>query len=420
MSVIPNAFYAQSGGVTSVINVTACGIIETARTHADKIGTVFAGKNGILGALHEALIDTQFETDSTIADLRYVPGGAFGSCRYRLPDPNDNIAIYQRLIDVFKTHNIKYVFYNGGGDSMDTALKISVVSEYLNYPVACIGIPKTIDNDLPETDSCPGFASTAKYIATSVREAAMDIQSMNETSTKVFVMEVMGRNSGWIAASAALAMSHENDAPHMILFPERHFSRALFLARVEECIQSHGYCVIVASEGIRYSDGTFLSSSRSTDAFGHVQLGGTAPLLARMIKDASGHKYHWCVADYLQRSARHLSSRVDIEQAYAVGKKAVELALAGDNRVMTSIVRRAGKTFAWYVDKTPLEKVANMEKKLPENFIAANNMHITQACRDYLTPLIQGEGYPPYKNGVPDYTELKAVMVEKQLPDFSF
>ena len=418
MSSTPNAFYAQSGGVTAVINASACGVIETARKYPDKIGTVYAGENGILGALNEALIDTQFESRHTIGALRHTPGGAFGSCRYRLAEGDAGLSSYQRLIDVFKAHNIRYFFYNGGGDSMDTAHKVSLMSERLGYPITCIGIPKTIDNDLPATDSCPGFGSTAKYIATSVKEAAMDIRSMSETSTKVFIMEVMGRHAGWITASAALAMENEDDAPHMLLFPEVDFCRESFLARVRESVESHGYCVIVASEGIRYADGTFLSASRSTDAFGHVQLGGTAPILARMVKDSLGYKYHWCVVDYLQRSARHLASEVDVEQAYAVGQGAVELALQGENRVMVSIVRESGETFAWRVGKVPLEMVANVEMKLPADFIAADGLHITPACREYLTPLILGEDFPPFRNGVPDYAHLEKVMVKKKLPDY--
>jgi len=415
---IPNAFYAQSGGVTAVINASACGVIETIRAFPDKIGTVFAGKNGILGALHEELIDTQFESEETIAALRHTPGGAFGSCRYKLPEGEEGVNVYYRLIEVFRAHNIRYFLYNGGGDSMDTAHKVSMMSEKLDYPITCIGIPKTVDNDLPATDTCPGFGSTAKYIATSVKEAALDIISMNETSTKVFIMEVMGRNAGWITASAALARDHDNQAPHMLLFPEMEFAREPFLAKVQECVEKYSYCVIVASEGIRYADGTFLSASRSTDAFGHVQLGGTAPILARMVKDALGYKYHWCVVDYLQRSARHLASKVDVEQAYAVGRAAVEFALQGENRIMASIVRNSDPEFSWYIDKVPLEMVANVEMKLPKHFIEPDGLHVTQECIDYMRPLIQGEDYPPYKAGIPSYAQLEATLIEKKLPPF--
>jgi len=303
---------------------------------------------------------------------------------------------------------------------MDTAHKIGLMSERLDYPVTCIGIPKTIDNDLATTDSCPGFGSAAKYIATSVKEAALDVISMQETSTKIFVMEVMGRNAGWLAASAALAMNNKSDASHILLFPEVDFSRELFLARVEETVENCGYCVIVAAEGIRYADGTFLSASRSTDAFGNVQLGGTAPILARMIKDSLGYKYHWCVADYLQRSARHLASTTDVEQAYAVGKSAVEIAIAGQNRVMTSVIREPEETFKWKTGSVPLEMVANVVMKLPDNFIATDGFHITDTCRDYLAPLIQGEDIPPFKDGVPDYALFQGTMAAKKLADFKF
>ncbi|MCL6269086.1 6-phosphofructokinase [Sansalvadorimonas sp. 2012CJ34-2] len=417
---VKNAFYAQSGGVTAVINASACGVIETARRHSDKIGKLYAGHNGILGALREELIDTCEETNDTIASLRHTPGGAFGSCRYKLARIEDNEAEYQRIVDVFKAHNIGYFFYNGGGDSMDTAYKISLYSQKVGYPITCIGIPKTVDNDLPATDTCPGFGSVAKYVATSVKETSRDIESMHESSTKVFIMEVMGRHAGWITAAAALAMEEDNDPPHMLLFPEIDFCRETFLAKVERIVNEHGYCVIVASEGTHYADGTFLSASRSTDAFGHVQLGGTAPILARMVKDSLGYKYHWAVVDYLQRSARHLASAVDVEQAYAVGRAAVEFALEGKNGVMASIVREDSENdeYVWSIGEAPLEMVANVEMKIPEHFIAPDGLHITKECRDYLRPLIQGEDFPPFKNGVPVFANLKKVLEEKKLEAF--
>ncbi len=418
---IKNAFYAQSGGVTAVINASACGVIEEAARHPDRIGKVYAGHNGILGALNEELIDTSQESSKAIAALRHTPGGAFGSCRFKMADIETNQAQYQRLIDVFKAHNIGYFFYNGGGDSMDTAHKIAYFCQQKGYSIQCIGIPKTIDNDLPATDTCPGFGSVAKYIATSVREASLDIASMCSTSTKVFIMEVMGRHVGWITAAAALAMEGENDPPHMLLFPEVDFCRESFLARVKQCVEEHGYCVIVASEGTHYGDGTYLSASRSTDAFGHVQLGGCAPMLARMVKDSLGYKYHWAVVDYLQRSARHLASAVDVEQAYGVGRTAVEYALAGKNAVMTSIVRDSedSEPYRWRVDAVPLEMIANVEMGLPAHFISADGLHITQECRRYLLPLIQGEDIPPFKNGMPVHAQLRKHFIEKKLPPFT-
>ena len=417
---VKNAFYAQSGGVTAVINSSACGVIETARKHPDRIGTVFAGCNGILGALQERLIDTNRESTNTIAALRYTPGGAFGSCRYKLPCLENNQREFARLLEVFKAHNIGYFFYNGGGDSMDTANKVAQFSRQIDYPITCIGIPKTVDNDLPFTDNCPGFGSVSKYVAASIKEASLDIQSMYATSTKVFIMEVMGRNAGWITAAAALAMENEDDAPHLLLFPERPFKKEDFLKQVKTKVNQHGYCVIVTSEGARYADGSFVSASRtSVDAFGHAQLGGAAPILAAMIKKELGYKYHWALPDYLQRSARHLASAVDVEQAYSVGAAAVHFALEGQNAVMPIIKRNSGDVYSWSIDTAPLSEIANVEKKVPNHYISEDGFHITQACRDYLLPLIMGEDYPSYKNGMPVYAKLKKVYVKMKLVEFS-
>ncbi len=410
-----NAFYAQSGGVTAVINATACGVIETARTNKAHIGKVYAGNNGIIGALTEDLIDTSKESAKTIAALRYTPSGAFGSCRYKLKSLDENLAEYERLIEVFKAHNIGYFFYNGGGDSQDTAHKVSQISQQLNYPITCIGIPKTVDNDLPITDSCPGFGSVAKYVAISTREAGLDVASMAESSTKVFILEVMGRHAGWIAAAAGLAKEQEGDPPHIILFPEIAFEEKKFLAKVNTTVKKHGYCVVVVSEGAQYKDGRFVADAGSVDAFGHTQLGGVAPTLASMVKKELGYKYHWAVADYLQRAARHIASATDVEQAYAMGKAAVEFALAGKNAVMPIIVRKPGKTYRWTVGEAKLSKVANVEKKMPRKYITADGFGITAAGRAYLEPLIKGEDYPPYKNGLPQYARLKKVKVEKKL-----
>jgi len=410
-----NAFYAQSGGVTAVINATACGLIETARKNRSQIGKVYAGRNGIIGALCEDLIDTSKESASAIRGLLTTPAGAFGSCRHKLQSLEDNRAEYERLIEVFKAHNIGYFFYNGGGDSADTCLKVSQLSQTMGYPLQAIHIPKTIDNDLPLTDNCPGFGSVAKYIAISTREAAMDVASMCETSTKVFILEVMGRHAGWIAAAGGLAATQEGDAPHIILFPEIAFNRDKFMARVQRTVKRHGYCVIVASEGAQYKDGTFLAESELKDAFGHSQLGGLAPHLAQMIKTEFGYKYHWAVADYPQRSARHIASQTDVDQAYALGKAAIELALRGHNAIMPCIVRGKGKRYSWSIGEAPLEKVANREKKMPRNYITRDGFGITEAARDYLAPLIAGEAYPPYKNGLPDYTRLKNLAVPRKL-----
>lgn len=410
-----NAFYAQSGGVTAVINASACGVIETARAHRGQIGKVFAGRNGILGALREELIDTSKESAKTIAALKHTPSGAFGSCRYKLKNPTQDMSEYERLIEVFKAHNIGYFFYNGGGDSADTCLKVSQLAETMGYPIQAIHIPKTVDNDLPFTDCSPGFGSVAKYVAVSTREASLDVASMCETSTKVFILEVMGRHAGWIAAAGGLAAEQAGDPPHIILFPEIAFDRDKFLKKVERTVKKNGYCVIVASEGAQYKDGTFIADAGATDAFGHKQLGGVAPTLATMIKDALGYKYHWALADYLQRSARHIASATDVEQAYAVGKAAVEYAVAGKSGVMVTIERKPGKRYRWSLGEAPLEHIANVEKKMPRNFISRDGFAITEAAQQYLQPLIAGEDYPPYKNGVPQYARLKNQLVENKL-----
>ena len=410
-----NLFYAQSGGVTSVINASACGVIETARQHKDKIGKVYAGMNGIVGALREELIDTNKESAATIARLRTTPAGAFGSCRYKLKSFAENQREYERLMDVFKAHNIRYFLYKGGGDSQDTANKVSQLSLDMGFPITCIGVPKTVDNDLPITDNCPGFGSVAKYVAVSIREAGLDVASMCESSTKVFVMEVMGRHAGWIAGAAGLATEAEGDAPHIILFPEIPFQRDKFLKKVQRSVKQFGYCAIVVSEGAQDSTAKFLADAGGLDAFGHVQLGGVAPFIANMIKDELGYKYHWAVADYLQRAARHIASETDVEQAYAVGKAAVEFALQGKNAVMPTIVRGKGKRYSWKIGEAKLADVANVEKKMPRNYISKDGFHITELARDYFAPLIKGEDYPDYRNGIPQYARLKKQLAPKKL-----
>ncbi|MFL2547735.1 MAG: 6-phosphofructokinase [Gammaproteobacteria bacterium] len=410
-----NAFYAQSGGVTSVINASAAGVIETARKFPKKIGKVFAGKNGILGALEENLIDTSHESAKQIELLKYTPGGAFGSARYKLKGIQENRKEYERLIEVFKAHDIGYFFYNGGGDSMDTAHKVSQIGSEMNFPIASIGIPKTVDNDLPITDTCPGFGSVAKYIAVSTNEASLDVLSMAETSTKVFILEVMGRHAGWIAAASGLISNKRNDPPHIILFPEVPFNKKDFLKKVEKSVKQNSYCVIVASEGTRYKDGKFLADSGNIDSFGHKQLGGVAPVLAEMVKSSLGYKYHYAIADYLQRSARHLSSEVDLKQAYSVGEAAVKSAIKGEQSKMMTIVRRSNKPYKWTIGSTDLGNVANNEKMMPKKYITSNGYGITKACKEYMMPLINGEAYPPYKGGLPVFCKLKNKLVPKRL-----
>lgn len=411
-----NAFYAQSGGVTAVINASACGVIETARLHKDKIGKVFAGRNGIIGALTEDLIDTSKESDEAIAALRSTPSGAFGSCRFKLKSLEANKREYQRLIEVFKAHNIGYFFYNGGGDSADTCFKVSQLSEAMGYPIQAIHVPKTVDNDLPITDCCPGFGSVAKYIAVSTLEASFDVKSMAKTSTKIFVLEVMGRHAGWIAAAGGLVEDH--GIPVVVLFPEVEFDQKKFLAKVDKNVKEHGFCTIVVSEGCHYPDGRFLAEQGTRDAFGHAQLGGAAPVVANMIKDALGYKFHWAVADYLQRAARHVASKTDVKQAYQLGKAAVDLALKGRNSVMPTVDRISDVPYKYKIGVADLKDVANVEKMMPKNFITKDGFGITEKCKRYLVPLIQGEDYPKYKDGLPVYVTLKNVAVPKKLGEF--
>jgi 6-phosphofructokinase 1 len=410
-----NAFYAQSGGVTAVINASAAGVIQTARKYPEKIGKVYAGRNGIIGALREELIDTSLESDETIEALIHTPGGAFGSCRHKLKNFSENREEYERLIEVFRAHDIGYFFYNGGGDSQDTAYKVSQLADRMGYPITCIGVPKTVDNDLPFTDCCPGFGSVAKYVATSTLEASLDIRSMCESSTKVFILEVMGRHAGWIAAAGGLAGQGASEPPHIILFPEVPFNREAFLARVRHCVENYGYCVIVASEGAQYEDGRFLAEAGARDAFGHTQLGGVAPTLANMVKQATGYKYHWAVADYLQRSARHLASATDVKQAWEVGRAAVEMAVNGKQALMPTIVRDQSDPYRWHIGEAPLSEVANQEKKMPIHYITDDGFGITQDCREYLQPLIEGENFPPFEKGLPKVAKLKSQLVEKKL-----
>ena len=412
-----NAFYAQSGGVTAVINATACGVIETARKHRKKIKNVYAGRNGIIGALTEDMIDTSKETAAAIHALRHTPGGAFGSARFKLKSIEENRAEYERLIEVFHAHDIGYFFYNGGNDSMDTAHKVSLISKKLGYPVTCLGIPKTVDNDLPVTDTCPGFGSVAKYVAVSTQEAALDVLSMAKTSTKVFILEVMGRHAGWIAAAGGLAGNGPGEPPHIILFPEVPFNERAFLKKVKHSVEKYDYCVIVVSEGAAYPNGKFLADQGTRDAFGHAQLGGVATVVAGMVRAKLGYKYHYAIADYLQRSARHIASATDVKQAYAVGEAAVKFALQGKTAVMPVIKRTSDKPYRWKIESAPLSRIANKEKMVPKRYITKDGFGITNACRRYLEPLIKGEDYPPYRNGLPKYVTLKGVPVKPQLGD---
>ena len=412
---IKNGFYAQSGGVTAVINASAYGVLKNARDNADKINKVFAGENGIIGALQENLIDTSLNSSQELEGLKTTPAGAFGSCRYKLGDLKNNLEKYQRIVEVLAAHDIGYFFYNGGGDSQDTTKNLADFLKEQAIDIKCIGIPKTIDNDLPETDCCPGFGSVAKYVATSILEASLDVASMARTSTKVFVLEVMGRHAGWIASSGGLAQKKQDDAPHIILFPEVPFQSNKFLQKVKDTVKRVGFCSIIVSEGVRQQNGDFLIENKGRDAFGHAQLGGAALYIARLIEKELKLKNHWAVADYLQRSARHIASKTDVEQAQAVGKHAVDLALMGKTSVMTTIKRMSNKPYTWGLDSVELEKVANREKMLPLEYITPDGFGITNQCREYLTPLIEGEDYPVYLNGIPTYTVLKRNLIQKKI-----
>jgi len=414
-----NIFYAQSGGVTPVINATAAGVIDAYNQNRKSFGKLYIGKNGILGALKEELIDISMENKSELALLKQTPGGAFGSCRLKLNDFKKSIKDFERIYEVFKKHNIRYFFYNGGGDSQDTTNKVSKFFKERNYSIVCIGLPKTIDNDLPVTDNCPGFGSVAKYIATSTLEASLDVKSMCETSTKVFILEVMGRHAGWLAASAGVIKEKTGDAPHLILLPEIKFNQSLFLKKVKEATIKYGYCVIVASEGIKDGKNKFLSDSGLKDSFGHAQLGGVAPILSSIITEKLKYKVHWAVSDYLQRAARHIASKVDVNQAYTLGLESIKLAKTDINNIMLTIKNDSTRqNYKWSISSTNLDNVANVEKMLPKSFIKSNNFEITNSCKQYILNLIQGEDYPTYQNGFPKYAKLKCETIKKKLTSY--
>ncbi len=409
--------YAQSGGVTAVINASAAAVIATARSHGVR---TYAAHNGILGVLREDLVDTGKESAATLRDLAHTPGGAFGSCRYKLKTPEADPAAYARLIEVLAAHDVRWFLYNGGNDSADTAMKIAAYARRAGRDLVCVGVPKTVDNDLAVTDCSPGFGSVAKYVAVAVRETSLDVASMAESSTRVFVLEVMGRHAGWIAAAAGLAAQQADDAPHLILFPERAFDEAAFLARVKATVARVGWCTVVASEGVRDGAGRFLAEAGSRDAFGHAQLGGVAPVLAALVREKLGLKVHWALPDYLQRSARHIASATDAAHAAAVGRAAVELALAGHGGMMPVIARSSDAPYRWKIASAPLDKIANHEKKLPPSFISRDGYAITAAARRYLEPLIRGEAYPPYgKDGLPRYARPRLLRVPRKLPDWN-
>ncbi len=412
-----NAVYAQSGGVTSVINASAYGMIQAARK-SKAFGQLYAGLDGINGVLDENLIDLAQESSASLEALRYTPAGAFGSCRKKLQDLEKHSEEFQRIVDVLAAHDVGTFFYNGGNDSMDTVAKLATFAKQKSYPLRVIGIPKTIDNDLPITDNSPGFGSVAKYNAVSMMEASLDTEAMSRDSTKVFVLETMGRNAGWIAAATGLASRHEEDGPHLILLPEVPFNANKFLQAVTRSVTAHGICSITVSEGLQNEKGEFVSEVGGKDAFGHTQLGGVGHYIQMLVNRETKLKTHGAVLDYCQRSGRHLASGTDVSQAIACGAHAVALAEQGLSGVMVTIQRTSDRPYAWSTGHTDASNIANQEKMLTPDMIREDGYHITQKFRDYCLPLIQGEDAPPYEQGLPAYVRLKKALVPKKLPGF--
>lgn len=418
-----NLFYAQSGGMTAVINATAAGVMQAAHDARAEIGRVYAGCNGILGALREELVDLSAETAATRRALRQTPGGAFGSSRYALGTPDSQPANYARLIDVFRAHDIRWFLYNGGGGSAGTSAHVAEAARRAGYPLGVIHLPKTVDNDMAGTDFSPGFGSVAKYTAVGVQEAALDVASMCATSTQVFVMEVMGRHAGWIAAAAALAQAPDGSgAPHILLLPEVPFDAARFLAAVEATVAREGYCVVVTAEGLAVHNpapAPAADGEHGKDRL-NVHTGRAAPFLADLVSRRLGLRCHFAVSDYLQRSARHIASAVDVEQAFQVGVAAVQMALAGEHRVMAGLRRHGtGAHPRWDIVPVSLAKVAGREVVLPKKFIRRDGFGITPACRAYLLPLIQGEDYPRYQGGLPVAARPRLRRVAPLLPPWT-
>ena len=396
-----NALYAQSGGMTAVINATACGVIETARRYPKQIGTVYAACNGILGVLREELVDTVCLGPGELIGMRQTPGGVFGSCRFDLDDETDNRAQYDRLFEVFTAYGIGTFFYNGGNGSMHTALQIDRAARARGFELSVIGVPKTVDNDIVGSDCCPGYGSAIKYLASSMREASIDLASMSSRRGRVFVLEVMGRNAGWLAAGCGLAADRPEAAPQLILVPEVRYDKARFLAAVKAQVERQGHCSIVAAEGVLDGDGSALAQVGSDGRY--VQLGGSGSVVAGHVQQELGYKAHCAVTDYLQRAARHLASATDDAQAYAVGAAAVEAAVAGESSVTTAVERLSTSPYCWRVGTVALEQVANLERLLPAEFIREDGMHVTPAFREWALPLIAGEATPSFLDGLPRY-----------------
>jgi 6-phosphofructokinase 1 len=410
--------YAQAGGVTAVINASAAAVIEAARARASEHGGVLAARNGVLGLLAEELVDTAALDVDDLALLRQTPGGYFGSCRFDLDDPQTNPRQFDRIFEVLAAHDVGAFLYNGGNGSMDAVLKLSQAARERGYPLVCVGVPKTVDNDLLETDCCPGFGSAAKYIATAMLEAGRDVEAMASRRGRVFVMEVMGRNAGWLAAASALAARNPDEAPHIVLLPELPFDEGRFLRKVKACVTRLGYCAITAAEGIRTADGRALME-QGRDALGHVQLGGVGQWLARLIHRHLAYKHHWAVPDYLQRAAGHLASATDLAQAEAVGRAAVDCALDGRDAVMPAIHRLGDAPYRWEVRPVGLEGIANLERQLPPGFIAEDGFGISAAGRRYFAPLIEGEPAVRYAAGLPLHLTRRLPLLPRRLGGYA-
>ena len=401
---LPNALYIQSGGMTSVLNNAAYTIIKTIQKYPKKIGKLYAGIYGIVGVLEDNLLDISTLSEIQIENIKNSPGGVFGTSRYKIKSINEDFAIYETLVNIFIKYNIHYIFYNGGNDSVDTALKLSKITKKFDYKLYCIAVPKTIDNDIACTDVSPGFGSAAKYIATSMYEASIDLKSMCKTSTKVFIMEIMGRHAGWLTAASAVWKNNDSDPPHICLLPEIPFNQERFLKLVTNSVNKYGYCSIAVSEGLKDETHKFISHKNTNDTFGHTQLGGVSSVLANIIQINLGYKCHYAIPDYLQRAAKHLCSKLDIEIANAVGKAAVEFAIQQKNNVMPCIKKIQTNPYLYEIECISLDNIANVEKKMPLNFIDKENLTITSECKEYILPFVSGEVFPKYsENGKPIY-----------------
>ncbi|KUJ75795.1 6-phosphofructokinase [Thiomicrospira sp. XS5] len=415
-----NVIYAQAGGVTAVINASAAGVIEMVKRHPEKFGKVYAAINGIVGVLEERLTDASRFSEDTLDRLKTQPGAAFQACRFDLDGIDENPGQYQRVLEVFRTYDIGYFFYNGGNGSMVTAQKVADYCSAHGHPVTCIGVAKTIDNDLALSHCSPGFGSAAKYIATSLLEATMDLFSMHNTSTKFFALEAMGRNVGWLTIAGGLIKTAMPDVPLLILPAERPFERSKFLDRVQHLIDTKGYCVCIVSEGLMDMDGHYISieNVEHTHNNDYTQLGGVAHTLSGLVSNTFNCKTHSAVPDYLQRSASHLVSQTDWEMAYRAGKAAVQAALDGKHGVLPVIEVIDTHPLVWRYKNVDLFEVADLEKSVPDEFLTEDGMDITPAAIDYLLPLIKGERHIQYCNGLPDIYPMQFELVEQQLPKY--